>query len=594
MNDELIFVKTASGEDAVRDRTRLVQRNLRMVLILVDGLTKVSALKQKAGDPAMIETALAELERIGLIESTEARGSRQATAVTDALSIATAHVEPSAIDAYEDFPTVDTVFEQVAPPVSSIGAETVVPAEALPPPKTTYVRPASTAGGWFSRLIDRWRQIREERAYEKAYGTPSSTQEAIAPPSRRRIGRRRIKLVPVMLVVLMLAAGFAAVRVVLYPYDEYRPDVEAQLSRMLADEVRVGHIKLVFAPFPTFILHNVVVGRNADATAEQVSIVPNPGFILGGQPVRAARINGLQVRESAIGKTTKWFLLGTMGEYQIDRIEVEDLILDLGWLQLRGLAGTLSPGLNGGASFSGRSGAGALEFEVVPGSAGLAVTARAGQWVVPVQPPLQVAALDFSGTLAPGSLVVTKVDARVFDGLVSGHGALAWDSSPRMVLDLELKHVAAAKLLEALSAPVLVNGELGGQVQYTTSTPSVRWLGPGAKAAGDIAVVRGSLKRIDLAGALRTSGQRSGPYRGGETGFEDFSGRLSVDAGAVRVVDVRLSSGLMLASGQAAVTRETGKIAGAASVEMRGSVRAARAAMSIGGNASDPELRIAR
>jgi hypothetical protein len=591
MNDELIFVKTASGEDAVRDRTRLVQRNLRMVLILVDGLTKVSALKQKAGDPAMIETALAELERIGLIESTEARGSRQASAVTDALSVAAVHTEAPAAEAYEDFPTVDTVFEEIAPPASAVGAATVVPIDALPPPMTAYVRPAGAAEGWFTRMRKRWHQLREERAYEKAYGTPSA-QEPIAPP-KRRLGRR-IRLVPIILFVLAAAVIFGVLRVVLYPYDEYRPAIEAHLARMLGDEVGVGNVSLVFAPIPTFTVDKVVVGRNADATAERISLVPNPGFIFGGQPIRAARVDGLQIRESAIANLGKWFLPGSMGEFQVDRIDVANLVVDLGWVKLRGLNGTLRPARSGVASFTGRLGEGDFEFEASPGSAGLAVSARAGQWVVPVNPPLPVAALDFSGTLAPGSLVVTKVEARLFDGLFSGKGVLAWDSSPRMSLDLTMKHVAAVKLLDALHAPTLISGELNGQLQYSTSAPSIRWLGPNAKATGNVTVARGSLKKIDLAGALKTSGQRSGPHRGGETGFEDLAGKFALEAGSVRIADVHLSSGLMLASGQAAVARDTGLIAGSAYVEMRGTARAPRAAMSIGGNAADPELRTAR
>lgn len=592
MNDELIFVKTASGEDAVRDRTRLVQRNLRMVLILVDGLTKVSALKQKAGDPAMIETALAELERIGLIESTEARGSRQASAVTDALSIAAVHTEAADAEAYEDFPTVDTVFEEIAPPASSVGTATVVPIDALPPPMTAYVRPAGASEGWFTRMRKRWHQLREERAYEKAYGTPSA-QEPIAPPPRRRLGRK-IRFAPIMLAALIAAAVFGVARVVLYPYDEYRPAIEAHLTRMLGDEVGVGNISLVFAPVPTFTVDKVVVGRDADATAERISLVPNPGFIFGGQPIRAARVDGLQIRESAIGKLGKWFLPGTMGEFQVDRIDVANLVLDLGWVKLRGLTGTLRPARSGVASFTGRLGEGDFEFEASPASAGLAVSARAGQWVVPVNPPLQVAALDFTGTLAPGSLVVTKVDARLFDGLISGNGVLAWDSSPRMALDLTMKHVAAVKLLDALHAPTLISGELNGQLQYATSAPSSRWLGPNAKATGNVTVARGSLKKIDLAAALKTSGQRGGPHRGGETGFEDLVGKFSLEAGSVRIADVRLSSGLMLASGQAAVARDTGLITGSAHVEMRGTARAPRATMSIGGNAADPELRTAR
>jgi len=592
MNDELIFVKTASGEDAVRDRTRLVQRNLRMVLILVDGLTKVSALKQKAGDPAMIETALAELERIGLIESTESRGSRQATAVTEAFSIAATGSEPSAADVYEDFPTVDTVFEEVLPSTSAISAETVVPSEALPPAKPLFVRPTGASEGWFTRMRNRWHQVREERAYEKAYGSPGA-QEAIPSSPRPRLGRR-IKLMPIVLGALIAAAVFGVLRVVLYPYDEYRPAIEAQLSRMLGDEVSVGGVRLAFAPLPLFTLRTVSVGRNADATAEQISIVPNPALVFGGPPIRTVRIDGLQVRESAFGKVGKWFLPGTMGEFQLDEIEVGNFTLDLGWVQLRDISGTLRPSPIGAVSFVGRIGGGDFQFEVTPGDAGLAVAARTGQWVVPVNPPLQVAALDFSGTLAPGSLVVTKVDARVFDGLVSGNGALTWDSSPRMALDLAMKHVSAGKLLDALRAPALMNGELSGQFQYSTSAPSARWLGPNGKAVGSIGVVRGNLKRIDLASALRTSGQRSGPHRGGETGFEDLSGKFSLDAGSVRISDVRLASGLMLASGQAAVARDTGLIAGSAYVEMRGSARAPKATMAISGNASDPELRIAR
>jgi hypothetical protein len=592
MNDELIFVKTASGEDAVRDRTRLVQRNLRMVLILVDGLTKVSALKQKAGDPALIETALAELERIGLIESTETRGSRQASVVTEAFSnAASAHAEAPADESFADFPTVDTVFEQVAP-ASTVGAETVIPTETAPSPKAAFVRPSDAPEGWFTRMRNRWHQVREERAYEKAYGTTSSHEEPIEPPRRRRLGRR-FKLVPILLYGLAAAIVAGTVRVILYPYDEYRPEIEAHLSRMFADEVSVGSVKLEFAPFPTFTLRNVAIGRNSDATAEQVSIVPNPALLFGGEPIRTARISRLQLRESALGKIEKWLLPGTMREYQLDRIEVENLSLDIGWTKLQGLSGTLKPGYGGVASFAGK-GQGDFSFEAVPGNAGLAISAKAGQWVVPVNPPLQVAALDFNGTLTPGNLVVAKFDARVFDGLVSGNGLVAWDASPRMALDMALKHVAAAKLLQACGAPAMINGELTGQIQYANSAPSIRWLGSNAKAGGSIQVARGSLQRIDLAGALRTSGQRSGPYRGGETGFEDFTGKLSVDAGAVRVAEIRLSSGLMLASGQAAVARDTGKMAGTANVEMRGSVRAARATMSIGGNASDPELRIAR
>jgi len=597
MNDELIFVKTSAGEDAVRDRTRLVQRNLRMVLILVDGLTKVSALKQKAGDPAMIETALSELERIGLIESIDTRGSRQATAVAEALSMTGKTDSSEIIDAPDEYPTEDTVFEEIAS-AHSLGGPTgtvhAAPMTSLPPIGPATKLSGRRADGWFTRMRKRWHQMREERAYEKAYGTPTDNVAVDVSPRRTNL-RRRIRLKPVVFAVLAGLIVFGLARVVFYPYDEHRPAIEAQLSRMLGDQVTVGSVKLSFVPFPAFELRRLTVGSGAGVVADKVTLVPDPGFISGGQLFQSARATGVEVREEALGKLDKWFLTENMNGVQLDQVEVEGLTLDLGWTQFRGLSGTLRPAPAGNTSFVGRVGQSDLQFEVHPGKAGLKVSAKANQWIVPVEPPLNVAALDFSGVLSAGSLAIEKVDARVFDGVVSGRGTVTWGkASPRMTLDLSLKHVGSAKFLETLQAPILLDGELAGQVQYDSAAPSVRWLNQDVKAFGTVAVTRGSLKRIDLAGALRSGMPRNVPRRGGDTGFEDLTGRFNLDAGKIQIADVHLSSGLMLASGQAIVSRESGQITGAANVEMRGSVRAPRALISIAGKAADPELRPGR
>ena len=63
MDSNLIYLKTASGEEAMHQRTRVMQRNLRMVLILVDGKSTVSDLVLRIGNQALTESALAELTR---------------------------------------------------------------------------------------------------------------------------------------------------------------------------------------------------------------------------------------------------------------------------------------------------------------------------------------------------------------------------------------------------------------------------------------------------------------------------------------------------------------------------------------------------
>ena len=64
----LVFAKTAAGEEAMLQRTRVVQRNVRMVLILVDGNATVAELCDKTGNAQLTQSALLELENDGFIE----------------------------------------------------------------------------------------------------------------------------------------------------------------------------------------------------------------------------------------------------------------------------------------------------------------------------------------------------------------------------------------------------------------------------------------------------------------------------------------------------------------------------------------------
>ena len=57
MDNEIVYRKTHAGDQAMRQRKRLMQRNLRMVLILVDGVSSVSELAKKTGDAQLTASA---------------------------------------------------------------------------------------------------------------------------------------------------------------------------------------------------------------------------------------------------------------------------------------------------------------------------------------------------------------------------------------------------------------------------------------------------------------------------------------------------------------------------------------------------------
>lgn len=596
MNDDLVFFKTFTGEDAVRDRTRLVQRNLRMVLILVDGLTNVASLKQKAGDSAMVETALAELERIGLISSgkpddvkEKAAGAAPSDAETEL---------PYDVAIYADTPTVDTVFEHLEPVVATTGPEIVVPAlEALPTPVNVPKRDSSS-DGWLARTRQRWIQMREERAYENAYGKASKIMVDASPapdfailsePFKPR-PKRSLRGVLAVTFVLLVVAGL--VSILFYPYDKYRPAFEAHLSKLFANEVSVGSVKLSFTPLPVLLLERVVVGSDARTTIDEIALLPNVRSLLGNPSFREARVSGLHLHQAAIGRLSDWFSEESVKDLGIDRILIDNLTLEFGWTTLGGLSGTLKAGSPSGVVFEGRAAQGKLLVEAVSARDGLKISAKSSQWDVPIEPPLALGAIDFVGTLSSKRLLVEKVEAQAFDGIIAGTGRLDWEAAPGMALDLVLKHVSTARLLDAMQASPLLEGELAGQIQLTSDLPASRWLAQGAKVDGNVTVTKGRLKKLDFAGALR--GSRGATRSGGDTGFEELSGRVSVDRSVVRVVGARLASGLMSAAGQTIISRETGGISGQVNVEMRSSASALRAQLAISGNSRDPELRNVR
>lgn len=67
MGKRVIFSRTAKGKDEIETRQYRLSAKLRMVLILVDGVSDVDKLAEKSGTPDLA-AALEELARLGFIQ----------------------------------------------------------------------------------------------------------------------------------------------------------------------------------------------------------------------------------------------------------------------------------------------------------------------------------------------------------------------------------------------------------------------------------------------------------------------------------------------------------------------------------------------
>jgi len=599
MNDDLVYVKTPLGEEAVRDRTRLVQRNLRMVLILVDGCSDVAAMKQKAGDPAMADAALGELERIGLIEAVG--GHPTIPAETFNIPTLTAYTALGA-DPEPQFDKSSSTPSQTVFSAEPAGLTPVVHAEALPKANavTNPPRPALPAvqklTDWWSGVQARRAQAKEERAYEKAYGEVRHDDMVSSPawpqPTRKR---RTFKVGATLTWVTLALAAAGVLRMMFYPYDEYRPAIEAQLSRVLGDTVTVGKVRGTLTPLPTLVLEGVRVGADGYATADAILLAPELLSLTSGDRYREISVSGLRMRDSGLARLPAWFADPTAAPVQPGRVRFDNATLDLGWTSIGQLSGEFAfGGQQSSPHFMVRASRGPFTAQAVPVTSGLKVTVSSAKSSIASSPPLAVDGMDLSGTLSPGRLVVDSVSARMFGGLLAGSGLIAWNSDPGIVLKLTLEHADAEKLLGTLNGPDLVKGSTSAEMTLASTVLSSAWLGQAARMEGTVSVQQGSLKHIDLAGTLQSAGAQGRGVHGADTRFEELSGKFSVDGQSCRLNGLRLSSGLMTGSGQVTFSRQNGTLTGTANVEMRGTARAPRALVTIAGNASRPELRATR
>jgi hypothetical protein len=262
MDHNLVFSKTPSGDEAVRQSTRVVQRSMRMVLVQVDGRLTVADLIAKFGDERMVEEALRELEEGGFVApASEALSAwqegrqrlRQMREAQEASGLSTADV--NSIDSHH---------------------VTDEDPESLPGKKdnfSSYGKPILPAA-------------------PRHAVSPPAPQEAEIPKSRGG-GGGKVAGIAVAGCLLLLVAGYF-----LYPYGRFKPGLEAELGRILRTTVTVGNVRPKLLPSPSLVLSGVRIGNDDEGGAEEIRL---PAFAaITGKPFEQVDVVGGRIAADRI------------------------------------------------------------------------------------------------------------------------------------------------------------------------------------------------------------------------------------------------------------------------------------------------------
>lgn len=580
-------------------RTRVVQRNVRMVLILVDGNATVADLCEKTGNVQLTENALVELESDGFIErraetrsvwrltgnaasrkqSTQPRphsefstfgSSGLSTPASSPLSgaqetqiIPFPNVRPGRATPLPDAPAPGSLTPSTlapsTPTPSTLGPATPTPGAASSPPAADDLAAESLASPGTAR-DDRPSLLARLRARLAPGWRDSGTELR---PIRRGRQRRTLTWPLATVIGLALLAAALSLGVLLFPYGIYLPEVEAALAQSSARPARIGAMRVTVYPRPGLLLEQVRLGE--DGAAAQLSMAslrlrPELRSLLSPQIVFGeAELIGITLSAEALDTLAQALQASAAASARARVVEVSlsetgvafgDLVLtDLsGRLQLSAdqrLQSALlqSPGKN-------------LQVELKPASGGgVSVKLEGTAWRPAPKSPYLFDSLDLQGRISGPEFLIDRIEARIFDGVLRGTSILRSGSKAAVTGDLAFERINTGALAAALGFNGRIGGEARGKLSFSTSADSLPNAVARLQASGNFTIHRGHLGGLDLAEAVRRFSVVPLTL-GGATRFEELSGVLTLTPNALRLSRLSLTAGLMQANGQIEVGRD--------------------------------------
>lgn len=516
MDQKLVYAKTPIGDEAVRQRTRVVQRNLRLVLVQVDGKLSAGELSAKIGDTRLVENALRDLEQGGFIAPTS-----------------------EAVSVWQETKLRAQKLKTLGLPKAGAAAAAGRPAAFADPGM------APSAGSAFSSFGT------------SGSSSPAGEQEA-PPPEMSEPRQHRLRLLP-------LAGGIAGILLLalltlllLFPYERFRPDIEAGLSEILQAPVMVGEIRVSVLPLPVLRLANLQVGSEGEAAIDEVRI-PSPWALFGSGVRVLSRVDIAGVRLPADRLLASPLLGVEQGRKTLPlivrRLVVERMSVSAGTLTLADLKGEVRMREDGRVENASlqkidRS----LRVEAQPSPQGVVLKVEGLGWRLSEDSPLTLDSVQANGLLQRSKLIVQSFDATTLGGVVRGSWLLDWSKGLAMVGDVALERLDCRRVTSVFAPSLWLEGYLGGSLRFRAAGRDWPALWSNVEATLDALVLRGVLNGVDLGEAARRGG--GSPVRAGSTKFERLSARLTITGQQVIGRDVAMNSGMFSANGQFVVTRD--------------------------------------
>ena len=372
-------------------------------------------------------------------------------------------------------------------------------------------------------------------------------------------------------------------------FNFYAPQLEAQLAQVLGERVTIGSLSFSAFPSPQWRMERVTLGALNDIKISKAELQPQlSDWFSEVKHIKRASLEGVTADRDSLSKLPAWFARQTQAPLKFERIEIKQIKVDGVGINVPSFDARLdmSNGTLGRIVLTTLDRRATVEMEPMAGA--LKVHLQAQKWTPPLGLNLQFDQLDIQGMARGQVLELSSIFGALHGGSLKGSGQVSWGEAWKAAAEIELKRINLASVMGLFTGEIHAEGELEAKASISADSNSIAGLLAAPQVRATFLAKEGFLGNIDLVRAINAPARTT--VSGGQTRFNDFSGYVQIAKGKYQYRQLRLTLGMLSATG--AVDIDTNKtLSGTVASELKSKATTIKVPLSVSGTLATPTLR---
>jgi len=397
-----------------------------------------------------------------------------------------------------------------------------------------------------------------------------------------------------ILIGVAIFIGLLVILPFLIPAQTYLHEAEKIASEKLGVPVSINSAHLFLLPSPRVIASDITVGKYQELKVESLVVIPTIGSLFSKTKILDLKISKPVVSKAALeivsALNSKKTESGDVAVIHIRHIKIEDL--QLVWPDVR------YPAMNVEATLTSSNKLESAMVETVEGKLKANVTPKvtpngdeqlivvtANKLTMPIGLPLLIDKAELEMRLKGSKLEITKIDIALYSGKLMGNAAINWEKSWKANGNLNVENLSVKEPSSLVSRTIYLSGNLFGKGNFSATAKEAGLLSENLQTNFQFKVNNGVLHGLDLVKVASFLIKQN--QSGGETQFEEFSGVLNSTGKQYRLSQLKISSGILAATGQIKISPKK-ELDGAVEVKVKRSVSMMTVPLEVSGTVDHP------